>query len=213
MIPPLVLGQIAPGGHVRLAANMANASIVCEVAPSRFTGPVADLAARLAAALGLEVRILPFASGGAILAGAGTWDVAVLAVDPARSQIRYVHEVARVSATLAGREDDMATCCSGADRPGVRIATARGAAYESHLLGNLAHAEVVPFETPAAARDAMLTGICDFAAGIRATLEDSLAHHPGIRLMRDDFLTVSQALAVPTEHGETAVFLGKILDS
>lgn len=209
MIPPLVLGQIAPCGHVRLAANMANASIVCEVAPGRFTGPVADLAARLAAALGLEVRILPFVSGGAILAEAGAWDIAVLAVDAARIQVRYVHEVAQVSATLAGRGDDMS--CREADRHGVRIATARGAAYETHLLAKLAHAEITSFDTPAAARDAMLTGVCDFVAGIRSTLQSSLAGQPGIHLMQDDFLAVSQALAVPSEHEEAAMFLAKIL--
>lgn len=209
MIPPLVLGQIAPGGHVRLAANMANASIVCEVAPGRFTGPVADLAAQLAAALGLEVRILPFASGGAILAETGAWDIAVLAVDAARVQVRYTYEVARVSATLAGRGRDVS--CDGIDRHGVRIATARGAAYETHLLRRLSRAEVISFDTPAAARDAMLAGVCDFVAGIRSTLHSSLAGHAGIHLMRDDFLTVSQALAVPSEHEEAAMFLSQIL--
>lgn len=209
MTPLLVLAQIAPGGHVRLAANMANASIVSEVAPGRFTGPVADLAARLAAALGVEVRILPFASGGAILAEAGAWDIAVLAVDATRTQVRYVHEVARASATLAGRRNDMS--CREADRQGVRIATARGAAYETHLLGKLADAAVISFDTPAAARDAMLAGVCDFVAGIRATLQSSLAGHPGIHLMRDDFLTISQALAVPSEREEAATFLSRTL--
>ncbi|CAM3201021.1 polar amino acid transport system substrate-binding protein [Paracoccus aminovorans] len=187
---------------------MANASIVCETAPGRFTGPVADLAARLAAALRLEARILPFASGGAILAEAGAWDIAVLAVDAARTQVRYVHEVAQVSATLAGRRG---MSCREADRHSVRIATARGAAYETHLLGKLAQAEVISFDTPAAARDAMLAGVCDFAAGIRATLQSSLAGRADIHLMQDDFLTVSQALAVPAEHEEAALFLAKLL--
>lgn len=101
--------------------------------------------------------------------------------------------------------------CSGADRHGVRIATARGAAYETHLLAELAHAEIISFDTPAAARDAMLTGACDFVAGIRSTLQSSLAGHAGIHLMRDDFLTVSQALAVPAEHEEAALFLANLL--
>ena len=207
MIPPRVLGQIAPLGHVRLAANMANASIVRETAPGQYAGPVADLAARLAGLLGLGVRIVPFASGGAILADGDAWDMAVLAVDPARRQLRYIHEVTRVSATLAGRGDGLPGPCAEADRTGIRIATARGAAYENHLLGTLAHAEVVSFDTPAAARDAMLGGQCDYVAGIRATLQSSLAAHPEIRLMPDDFLTVVQSLAVPGDNEDAAVFL------
>nr|WP_246175398.1 transporter substrate-binding domain-containing protein [Paracoccus limosus] len=190
---------------------MANASIVRETAPGQYAGPVADLATRLAGLLGLAVRIVPFASGGAILADPEAWDMAVLAVDPARTQLRYIHEVTRVSATLAGRSDGLPGTCAEADRPGIRIATARGAAYGNHLLAGLVHAEVVSFDTPAAAREAMLSGQCDFVAGIRTTLQDSLAQHPGTRLMPDDFLTVSQALALPTEHTEAAVFFDKIL--
>ena len=212
MIPPLVLQQIAPLGHVRLAANMANASIVRETAPGQYAGSVADLAARLAGLLGLQVRIVPFASGGAILADPKAWDMAVLAVDPARTQLRYIHEVTRVSATLAGRSDGLPGTCAEADRTGIRIATARGAAYENHLLGSLAHAAVVSLETPAAAREAMLSGQCDYVAGIRTTLQESFAQHSDFRLMPDDFLSVVQALAVPAAHEAAAAFLPETLD-
>lgn len=210
-LPIAVLDQIAPGGRIRLAANMANASIIREEAPGKFFGPVAALADRLASLLAVEVAIIPFASGGAILAAPEEWDAAVLAVDPSRQQICYVCEVAQVAATLAGPRKEFISTCGDADRHGVRIATARGAAYESHLLRSLKAAEIVPFDTPAEARDAMLRGDCQFVAGIRTTLEKAISQHSGIRLMDDDFLVVSQALALQAEQHECGAALAKKL--
>lgn len=209
MIPAAVLTQLAPVGHIRFAVNMANASIVRENTPGEYMGPAAELAVRLSTLLGLEVRIIPFASGGAILAQEDAWDLAVLAIDSSRTQIRYVHEIMRVSATFAGRVQAMS--CSDVDKGGIRIATARGAAYQTYLAGTLKYADIVPFDTPAIARDAMLNGNCDFVAGIRSTLESSLADHIGIHLLEDDFLTISQALAIRAEHEDAAMFLENLL--
>lgn len=208
-LPIAVLDQIAPGGRMRLAANMANAAIVREHQPGQFSGPVAELANRLASLLNIEVVIRPFASGGAILASPHEWDAAVLAVDPTREQICYVHEVARVSATIAGRLTDPASSCAEADRPGARIATARGAAYENYLLRNLRYAQAVSFDTPGAAREALLRGECDFVAGIRTSLEDNLT--TSVRLMSDDFQCVTQSLALPVKHKEAAILLSQLL--
>lgn len=210
-IPDAVLWELAPGGKLRLAANLANASVIEQTAPGRFTGPVAKLAQRLRALLGIAVEIRPFASGGEILARPQNWDAAVLAVDPGRTQLRFVYEVARVQATLAGRSDDPAMTCADADRDDCRIATTRGAAYEAHLLRTLTRAQVVPFDTPCASRNALISGICDFVAGIRPTLAQHLAGTPGIRLMNDDFLSLAQGLALPVQKSEAIAHLHGIL--
>lgn len=209
MISAVVLNQIAPRGHIRFAVNMANASIIREIASGKFTGPAAELAARLASLLGLEVRIIPFASGGAVLAQESAWDLAVLAVDSSRTQVRYIHEIMHVSATFAG--SIKTTNYEDVDKAGTRIATARGAAYETQLLALLVHAQIVSFNTPAEAREAMLEGNCHFVAGIRSTLEQSLASHNGIYFTIDNFMSISQALAISTHHEDAAKFLSEIL--
>lgn len=203
-MPPDVARELAPTGRIRLAANMANASIIRQDVAGHFAGPVADLAGDLHRRTEVTVEIVPFVSGGAILAAEGAWDVAVLALDPSRRQLHYLHEIARVAATFIGRT---AGLCAAADRPGVRIATARGAAYEAALLRSVRHAQIVSFDTPADARCAMMDGQCDFAAGIRATLAQSIAGDPEIQLMQDDFMVVSQALALPAAHRAATEFL------
>lgn len=206
-IPDDVLRQIAPGGKIRLAVNLANASVARESVPGQFEGPAVDVANQLEQRLGIVTDIRPFTSGGDILAHPEAWDLAVLAVDPDRVHLRYLVEVVSVCASLAGQKDDPAVSCRDADREGCLIATAKGAAYEGHLLRCLSHARVVPHVTPAEARQAMMSGDCDFVAGIRSTLEQHFANQSKFRLLDDNFLILRQALAIPAQHQAAGDFL------
>ncbi len=189
--------ELLPTGALRLAVNVANAEMAAETSPGAFRGKAIDLSRRLADDWGIAVEILPFASGGAILADMAAWDAAVLAVEPSRrDRIHFLPPFARVDATLAtlGRSD--ISTCRGADAEGVRIAVVRGAAYTAHLQASTAQAELVPFDSPKAARAALLDGTCDFVAGIRSTLAGLARENAAVRLMEDDVLRIPQALAI-----------------
>lgn len=202
--------ELLPTGALRLAVNVANAEMAAERSPGRFEGKAIDLAERLAADWGIAVAIVPFASGGAILAETRSWDVAVLAVEASRrDRLHFSPPFATIDATFATVGALPARTCRAADAPGVRIAVVSGAAYAARLERDVEHARLVAFETPAAARAAMLSGECDFVAGIRSTLSGLAESRPGVRLMDDDFLRVPQALAVTLGKPNAAAALDR----
>lgn len=196
-LPEAARRELLPTGALRLAVNVANAEMAAEREPGRFEGKAIDLVRRLAADWGIAVKIVPFASGGAILADMAAWDAAVLAVEPSRlDRIHFLPAFASVDATLATAGTRPISLCADADAPGIRIAVVRGAAYTARLECDFTRCDLVSFETPKAARAAMLAGECDFVAGIRSTLRGVADEAPGVRLMRDDVLRVPQALAI-----------------
>ncbi|WP_416358128.1 hypothetical protein ACLNGM_09505 [Aureimonas phyllosphaerae] len=190
--------ELLPTGRLRLGVNVANAEMASERSPGTFEGKAIDLARRLEADWRIAVEIVPFAPGGAILDDMAAWDAAILAVEPSRlDRLHFLPAFATVDATLATLTHPSIARCGDADADGVRIAVVRGAAYTAHLEHTFAHGELVAFDSPKAARAAMLSGDCQFVAGIRSTLKVFAHEHPDVRLMEDDILRVPQALAIP----------------
>lgn len=192
--------QLLPTGVLRLAVNVANAEMARELGPGEYDGKAIDLSKRLSSDWRIEVEIRPFASGGAILAAMREWDAAILAVEASRrDRIAFLPPFATVDATLATTVASPISRCSEADRAAIRIAVVRGAAYTARLEEDFGRCELVSFDAPAAARAAMLSGRCDFVAGIRSTLEGMARAEPSVRLLDDDFLRVPQSLAIALE--------------
>lgn len=211
---PGALRELAPTGSLRVALNLGNAALVRRNADGDLDGVAPDLARGLAARLGVPVAFVAYPSGGAILAdlGADAWDAAVLAVDPARGdRLLYSRPFAEVQATFAARPDCPLRHAEDADRAGVKIATARDAAYELHLARTFTRAVLVSHDTPAAALDAVRAGACDLAAGIRVSLEKAAMTVPPLRVLDGAFLAIPQAIAVPRDHREAAAFLSEFL--
>ena len=137
-----------------------------------------------------------------------TWDAAVFAVEPSRrDRIHFLPDFASVNATLATLAASDVSTCRDADAQGVRIAVVRGAAYTVHLEGSVTQAELVAFDSPHAARAALLAGTCDFVAGIRSTLAGLARENAAVRLMEDDVSRIPQALAIPLgkPHAQAAL--------
>lgn len=209
---PGALRELSPTGSLRVALNLSNAALVRRTADGDLDGLAPDLARALAARLGVPVAFVAYPSGGAILAdlGAGAWDAAFLPVDPARGdRLIFSRPFAEVEATFAARPDCPLRHAGDADRAGVTIATARGAAYELHLARTYTRAVLVSHETPAAALYAVRAGACDLAAGTRVSLEKAALTAPPLRVLDGAFLTVPQAIAVPRGHREAAAFLSE----
>jgi polar amino acid transport system substrate-binding protein len=157
-IDAAVLRDLAPTGVLRVAVNMANAALVTTLPDGSLAGMIPDLFAALAHRLGVPVEFVRYTSGGAILAQIGPdhWDVAVLAIDPARTnRLSFSRPIAQIDATFAVLDASPLTHVDQADQTDLTIATARGAAYELHLKRSLKHAVIISHDTPVAARDAI----------------------------------------------------------
>jgi polar amino acid transport system substrate-binding protein len=212
---PAALRDLAPTGTMRAAVNVANAALVIKGADGSLAGRIPDLARRLGRWLGVPVGLVPYPSGGAILAdlGAGRWDVAFLAVDPARAdRLIYSRPFAQVEATFAVLDGSPLTNAADADRPGLTIAAARDAAYELHLKRTLAFAKIVSHNIPAAALESVLSGRCDLAAGIRDALEKAAVLHPQLRILAGAFLVVPQAIALEINRRAGAASVESFLE-
>ena len=143
---PEVRSELAPSGTLRAGINLANFLLVTGRSPEGDPQGVApDMAAEIAKRLGVGIAWVPFATPSELADAAAddAWDVGLIGAEPARAEtILFTAAYTEIEATylvpdspLHGVED--------VDREGVRIAVARGSAYDLFLSRRLEHAELV----------------------------------------------------------------------
>jgi polar amino acid transport system substrate-binding protein len=82
-------------------------------------------------------------------ARAGEWDVAFLAVDPARAEeIRFTAPYLEVDTTYLVRDESPLRSVEDIDREGIRISVSNKSAYDLFLTRTLQRAEHYPRFTP-----------------------------------------------------------------
>src|SRR5260370_17047315 len=85
-----IVSELAPTGVLRAAINMGNFLLVTGKTPSGDpTGVSADIAAAIAARLGVPVKYLPYARPGEIADDAekGRWDIGNIGAEPHRAAV------------------------------------------------------------------------------------------------------------------------------
>lgn len=190
-----VLADLAPCRHLRVAINYGN-PVLARPDPSTGAaqGVSVDLAAALGARLGVQVEHVTFDAAGKVFDGMKTaaWDVAFLAIDPVRAeQIVFTAPYVVIEGSYLVRCDSPIRTIADADRPGVRIAVGRGAAYDLFLTRSLKNAELVRAETSAGAVDLFAGSDLSAAAGVRQPLLSYASTHARLvvrhgRLPRQD---------------------------
>src|SRR5258708_17783882 len=98
-----IVSELAPTGVLRAAINMGNFLLVTGKTPSGDpTGVSADIAAAIAARLGVPVKYLPYARPGQIADDAenGLWDIGNIGAEPQRAAvINFTAAYAEIEAT------------------------------------------------------------------------------------------------------------------
>ncbi|MFH6787073.1 MULTISPECIES: transporter substrate-binding domain-containing protein [Methylobacterium] len=201
---------------LRIAINLANAALV-QVGghDGEPHGIAVDLGRALGEWLARPVRLVSFPSAGALMAsvGDGGWDVAFIAVDPARTdRVAYSRPYLSIEGVFAVREASPFRSGDDVDRPQVRVASASGAAYHGHLVRSLRHAALVAMPTPGDALHRLREGECDVAAGVRQAVASFAARHGDVRVLPGRFTTIDQAIAVPLHGNITVRSLDECLD-
>jgi polar amino acid transport system substrate-binding protein len=200
---------------LRIAINLGNAALVrIGEVDGEPHGIAVDLAVALGDWLGRAVRLVTFPSAGAVMAAVATdeWDVAFLAVDPARTdRVAYSRAYLRIEGVFAVGETSPLRRCQDVDRHHVRIASAAGAAYHGHLTRSLRHAELVTVPAPTDALRLLCEGGCDVAAGVRQAVEAFAAQRGDIRILPGRFMAIEQAIAVPLSSALGADVLDEFL--
>jgi polar amino acid transport system substrate-binding protein len=208
---PAALAELAPTGKLRVTFIVSNPVHVVRDAGGEFRGPAIDLGRELAKRLAVPFEPLGHPRAEDIVASAksGTWDVAFLAFDPARSA-----EVEFSPAYLEAHNGYIASAASAiaslaeADRPGVRIGVGQRDAVDLHLTRTLKYAELVRNTggTPGAL-DLISSGKVDLYAANRQRLDELAAKLPGTRILEGSVLAVQQSMALPKGRSAGLTFV------
>ena len=193
------LSALAPNGVLRAAINTGNRALV-QGTPGDLRGVSPALAQRLADEIGARLACVVYSGAGKVFADAQAdiWDVGFLAVDTLRAEkVSFTTPYHRIEATFAVRRDADISDVQDVDRAGLRVLTSVGSAYDMYLTSHLRHASLERFGTPPESFAAFQQGRCDAVAGVRASLEDSFASDPNVRILPGVLTAVHQAMALP----------------
>jgi polar amino acid transport system substrate-binding protein len=197
--PPAAVSDLAPTGKLRAAINVGN-PILAARGPTggEPSGVSVDLARELARQLGVPVQLAVFESAGKVVeAGkAGGWDIAFVALDPARAtEIAQSPPYVVIEGAYLVRADSKITSNDEVDRKGNRVVVGRNSAYDLFLTRNLKQAEIVRAPTSPAVVDLFLKENHEVAAGVKQQLEADARRVPGLRLLPGRFMVINQAMA------------------
>ncbi|HEX3548970.1 MAG TPA: ABC transporter substrate-binding protein [Candidatus Elarobacter sp.] len=208
---------LAPGGRLRAAINFGNPVLAQRDAASGAPrGVSVDLARELGRRLGVPVDFVTFDAAGKVTDALKTdaWDVAFLARDPTRAEsIAFSPPYVIIEGTYLVRDSAPFRAIEDLDRDGVRVAVARGSAYDLFLTRALKHAQLVRFASGVEATAAFgAGGDLDAAAGVTQSLAAFALTRRDVRLIPGRFMTIEQAVAIPSTRAAAAPYVRSFVE-
>lgn len=210
--------QLAPTGTLRVAVLTSNPIIGTKHPKTgEITGTTVTLARELAKRADVEVRMIEFTAIPVLMAqaNAGLWDLAVIAIDPARRSVvdfAPAHLAADGFLTVLVPPGSTAKLMADIDQPGKRIAAVRAAAPLMILERTLKNAKVVAAENENEAFALMRDGQAEGYAQNRFMLRARAATLPGSRVLEDAFAGLQLAFALPKDRPEASKFVAEFVE-
>lgn len=199
-VPAEIIAQLAPTGVLRAGINMSNFLLVVDKTPSGDPiGPSPSVAAEIADALGVPLKLVPYDNPSAVAAAAGTgeWDIGNIGAEPQRAAVMdFTAAYAEIEATYLVPPGSTIQSVDEVDRPGNRISVSKGSAYGLWLENNIKQAALKPVEGGRAAFDQFVNENMDAFAGLRPGLETEAEKLRGSRILDGQFTAVQQAVGV-----------------
>lgn len=203
--------ELAPGGTLRVGINLGNPVIAQrDPAGGDPKGVGAALGRELAKRAGVPVKFATYETAG-LMADAvkeGEWDVAFLAVDPARaSDIAFSAPYVLIEGAYMVREESPLRSNAQVDLEGIRIAVGLKTAYDLYLTREIKRATLVRAASSKAAIQQFLAEKLDVVAGVRQPLQAAAKANSGLRVFDESFMVIRQASGVPKARVEAARYL------
>jgi polar amino acid transport system substrate-binding protein len=203
--------ELAPAGRLRAAINFGN-TVLAQKDPvsGEPRGVSAALARELGRRLGVPVDFVLYDAAGKVTAAArsGAWDVAFLAIDPARAaDISFTPAYVLIEGGYVVRKDSPLRAIGEFDREGVRIAVGEGSAYHLYLKRSLKKATLVAVSTSGDCVQYFLGANLEAAAGVKQSLVRIATDHPELRLIEGRFMVIEQAMGTPQGRPAGASYL------
>jgi polar amino acid transport system substrate-binding protein len=215
-VPPAARSELAPTGKLRAAINFGN-PVLAQKDPrtGEPRGVSVDLARELGRRLGVPVELVTFDAAGKVFEAlkTGAWDIAFLAIDPARAaEIIFTAPYVVIEATYLVPADSPLRTIEDVDRQGVRIAVGNKSAYDLYLTRTLKHAKLVRVPTSPAAIEVFLNDKLEAAAGVKQPLLQFAKAHPNVRVIDGRFMAIEQAMGTPRGREAGARYLREFIE-
>ncbi|SLN62256.1 Bacterial extracellular solute-binding proteins, family 3 [Aquimixticola soesokkakensis] len=201
---------IAPA--LRVGFNLNNTALVQKTATG-YTGVAPDLARRIAEAAGRALVPVDYPNARSAVEAVGDgWDIAFLALDPARAdRMCFSTPYHSVSASFAVPNAHPAQSCTDVLHSATPIASPKGAAFHTKLVALTPQGPLHTAPTPAEARALFEADSTTALAGIRDTL--LAANLVGCRVLSDEFARIEQAIALPKGADALLALVNEIVES
>ena len=215
---PQAKAQLAPSGTLRVAVLTSNPIIGSkDAATGEVKGTTADLGRALATAAGVPARVIDYPAIPPLMADAATnaWDVAVVAIDPARRNLvdfAPAHLAADGFLTILVPPASSARTMADFDKPGMRVAAVKNAAPLMILERTLKNAKVVATDNENEAFGLMRDGKAEGYAQNRFILRARAQSLPGSRLLDDAFSDLHLAFALPKNRPAAAQYVSAFVE-
>jgi polar amino acid transport system substrate-binding protein len=208
--------QLAPSGTLRAAINLSNPLLVTDKAANGDPQGVSpDMAAAVAAALGVGLKLVTYPNPGVLADGMakGEWDIGMIAAEPARAEtIAFTAAYTQIEATYLVRGDTHFQSIEEVDAPGVKIAVSGRSAYDLYLTRTLKHAELVRRETLAGSVTLFDEENLPVLAGLRPALIEDQKKFEGSRILDGMFTAVAQAVGSNPANKQATAWLSDFVE-
>jgi len=197
-LAPDLVKELAPTGRLRAAINFGN-TVLAQPDPAGGPprGVSGELARELARRLGVGIDYVTFDAAGKVFEALkeGLWDVAFLAVDPVRAAgIAFTTPYVVIEGVYLVPKDSPLQTVEDVDRDGVRIAVAKGSAYDLFLSRAIKHATLVRQPSGPEALEMFLRDRLEAAGGVRQPINAFAQVHPDTRVIPGRFMAIEQAM-------------------
>ena len=191
--------------------NLGNALFTAEdAATGQLRGVSVDVMRELASRLDVAVEFIVHATPGDVAdaSSAGTWDVAILAIEQSRAEtIAFSPPMTEIEATYVVHKDSPLHSVAEVDASGVRICAPEKAGFELYLARTLRHATLVRAKGAPASIDLFNERRADALAGLKPALLEAMGRIPDGRMLAGKFMTVNHGLGVPRDRPAAASYL------
>lgn len=199
--PAEAIAALAPTGKLRVAVNYGNPVLAQkDPASGEPRGVSPDLAKELGRRLGVPVDFIVFDAAGKVFEAVkrGEIDLVFLAVDPVRgAEIDFSAPYVEIEGVYLVPDASPLKALEEVDRAGVRVAVARGSAYDLFLTRDLKQATLVREPSGPEAMEMFTRDKLDAAAGVKQAIEAFARERAGFRAIPGRFMVIAQAVGTP----------------
>lgn len=207
-VHPSIKASLAPQGHLRAALNLGNPVLASTDSTTGVPyGVSIDLAMELARRLDVAVELIAFGSAGRSVQAVTNEqaDVGFFAIDPARAaSIAFTPPYLLIEGFYLVRNESAIQHNADVDDPHNRVVVGNGSAYDLFLSRELKRAQIIRAPSSPTVVAMFIEQAIEVAAGVRHQLEQQAAKYSGLRLLRERFMVIQQAMGVPASRGAGA---------